>query len=70
MRTTNNGIVSNRFFGNSTVTADITQIDGNFIKRLAVTLGSICCNFETDAEKFGAYARETANLAISLYPWY
>lgn len=33
-------------------------------------LETICCNFAIDAEKFGIYARETANLAISLYPWY
>jgi len=37
---------------------------------LAVILETICCNFTIDAEKFGIYARETANLAISLYPWY
>lgn len=64
--TTNNGNMARRFFGNPIVTAEIIQIDEVLIKRLAVILETICCNFELDAEKFGIYARETANLAISL----
>ncbi|EFN64879.1 hypothetical protein EAG_09126, partial [Camponotus floridanus] len=68
--TTNDGNTSRRFFGNPTVTAEITQIDEIFIKRLAVILETISCNFTIDAEKFGIYAQKTANLAISLYPWY
>lgn len=68
--TSNNGNTSRRFFENPTVTAEITQIDEKLIKRLAVILETICCNFEIDADKFETYARETATLAISLYPWY
>lgn len=70
MGTTNNGNTSRRFFGNPTVTAEITQIDETFIKRLAVILEIISCNFDVDAKKFGMYAHETAQLAVSLYPWY
>jgi len=68
--TANNGNTSRRFFGNPIVTAEIIQIDEIFIKRLAVILETICCNFAVDAKKFGIYAREAANLTISLYPWY
>lgn len=31
---------------------------------------STSSNSNIDAEKFGAYAQETAELAVSLYPWY
>lgn len=58
------------FFGNSTITAEITKIDERVIKRLAVILEIICSGFAIDAIKFARYARDTANLAISLYPWY
>ncbi|XP_067212240.1 uncharacterized protein [Linepithema humile] len=68
--TINNGNTSRRFFGNPTVTAEITQINEILIKRLAVILETINCNFAIDADKFGIYARETANLAISLNSWY
>lgn len=67
---TNNGNTSRRFFRNPIITAEITQIDKVLIKRLNVILVIICCNFAIDAEKFGIYARETANLAVSSYTWY
>ena len=53
--TTNNGNTSRRFFGNSTITAEITKIDERLIKRLAVTLEIICSGFAIDAIKFAKY---------------
>ena len=52
------------------MTASITKIDENLISRLAAIVEVICWNFPIDADKFGEYAKETADLAVSLYPWY
>src|SRR5699024_9905130 len=68
--TTNDGNTSRKFFQNPKITAEITEIDKNLIQRLATILEVICCQSHTNAQKFGIYAKETAGLAISLYPWY
>jgi len=68
--TTNCGNTSRRFFQNYSVTAEITKIDENLIKRLATILEVICCNYIIDADKFHDYALQTAQMAVDLYPWY
>lgn len=67
---TNSGNTSRRFFSDPSITAEITGIDKNLIQRLAVILEVICSSYPIDINKFGVYARETAELAVSLYPWY
>lgn len=68
--TTNDGNVSRRFFGNPSLTAEITKVNQELITRMATILEVINTNHAIDAEKFGKYAEDTANLATSLYPWY
>ena len=67
---TNTGNVSRRFFADPALTASITKVDQNLITRLAVILELISCNYAIDAEKFGKYAKDTADIAVALYRWY
>lgn len=68
--TTNDGNTSRRFFENHEITAEITKIDTDLIRRLATILEVICCQYPIDSNKFRVYAGDTAKLAILLYPWY
>ena len=66
----NTGYTSRIFFRNTSVTAEITQIDENLIRRLGVILELINSNSTMDSDIFGLYTAETAKLAIQLFPWY
>lgn len=70
MGTTNDGNTSRRFFQDPSLTAQITGVDENLIHRFAVILETINCNSLIDAEKFGHYCDETAELYVDLYNWY
>lgn len=66
----NTGNTSRVFFRNPSLTAEITQVSENLIRRLGVILEVINSNSSIDSEKFKSYATETAKLAIEMYPWY
>lgn len=68
--TTSSGNASRRFFGNPSLTAEITGVDETLIQRLAVILEVITCSANIDSSKFVVYAADTVKLAVSLYPWY
>lgn len=66
----NNGNTARRFFKDCTVTSEITGIDKTLIRRLGTILEVINSNAMIDSEKFGLFARETAEIAIQKYSWY
>ena len=67
---TNDGNSARRFFENYEKMAEITRVDATLIWRLSVILKTINVNYEIDPVKFNEYALETADLYITLYPWY
>lgn len=67
---TNDGNTSRRFFENHELSAAITGIDATFIYRLKIILAVLSSGRELHTDKFSAYATETAELYIKLYPWH
>lgn len=67
---TNTGNAARRFFANPETTAEITKLDVNLIRRLAVILQCISSGEKIQVQKFKLYCDETANLFVELYPWY
>ncbi|CAB3239315.1 unnamed protein product [Arctia plantaginis] len=67
---TNDGNTARRFFRNSKLTADITGINLDLIKRFHVILEALSCELEIDPEKFKTYAKETKKLYLVHYSWY
>ncbi|XP_022167164.1 uncharacterized protein LOC111031499 [Myzus persicae] len=68
--TTNDGNTARRFFKNAELTSAITNVDLQLIKRFGVILKTMSSGYEINLEKFEAYTLETAELYVSLYPWY
>lgn len=67
---TNDGNTARRFFRNPELSADITGIDIQLIRRFLVILETISCELEIDAERFQLYAEETRKLYFEHYSWY
>lgn len=67
---TNDGNTSCRFFSQPKLTAEITGINENLIKRFSVILEVITCGAAVDPKKFGIYAYDTAKMFVDLYGWY
>lgn len=65
---TNDGNMSRAFFENDEVTARITGVDQNIIKRLAVILNVINSREMVNGPKFDDYASKTAQLLAQMYP--
>lgn len=70
MGTTNDGNTSRRFFSDPSLTADITGVNENLIRRFTVILQAINSGVHIDPDKFGKYCQETANMYVGLYGWY
>lgn len=68
--TTNDGNTARRFFENYEVSAEITGINPDLIKRFAVILQTISSGQPINTNLFREYCRETAVLYVKLYPWY
>lgn len=67
---TNDGNTSRRFFNDPKKASQITGINVELIRRLSIILGAITSGYSIDAEKYSAYAFETAELYVNLYGWY
>lgn len=67
---TNDGNSAMRFFENPALTAEITGLDENLIRRFAVILQAIASGEKINTINFSAYAKETAELYVHLYNWY
>lgn len=68
--TTNDGNTARRFFENYEVSAEITGIHPDLIKRFAVILQTISSGQLINTNLFREYCKETAMLYVNLYPWY
>lgn len=66
----NDGNTARRFFENSKVSAAITGVKEEVIKRFYVILQVISCGHKINCEIFEQYAIETARKVVDLYPWY
>ncbi|XP_052835600.1 uncharacterized protein LOC128252141 [Drosophila gunungcola] len=65
---TSDGNTSRKFFQSPELSAEITHLDIDLIKRMHTVL--IVVDQDIDEEKFGQYALETASNFVTLYPWY
>lgn len=66
----NDGNTARKFFENQTVSAAITGVDEEVIKRFYIILQVISCGHEVNCERFEQYAIQTARKVVELYPWY
>lgn len=66
----NDGNTARAFFSNPQVSADITGIDVQLIKKFHIILQVISSSHKIDPEKFGEYTRNTAEYFVNLYGWY
>lgn len=67
---TNDGNTAKRFFKNSEISAKITNLNLDLIKKMHTILIVISCGHEIEVEKFRKYAQETAYYFVEKYPWY
>lgn len=68
--TTNDGNTARRFFADSSLSASITGIDEDVIRRFGVVLSTISCGYAINVDAFREYALYTAKLFVEKYPWY
>lgn len=68
--TSNDGNTARKFFAIPEQSAEICKLDANLIKRFAILLQTISCRLPIHTEKFDAYAKETAEMYVTLYDWY
>lgn len=68
--TSNDGNTARRFFKDAEISADITGIDVNLIKRFKTILIALSSGQHIDVEAFRLYCKETAVLHVNLYKWY
>ncbi|CAH0558999.1 unnamed protein product [Brassicogethes aeneus] len=66
----NDGNTARRFFQDSVKSSKITGIYYDLIKRFSIILQTLACGEYINIEKFKEYSRKTAELYVSLYPWY
>lgn len=66
---TNDGNTARRFFANANVTAEITGVSEELIRRFAIILEAISSGYHINAEKNHEYA-QTMQLYLDLYSWY
>lgn len=68
--TTNDGNTARRFFEFPDITAAITGLDEELVRRFAVILQAITSGEVIELMKFKEYARKTAERYVELYDWY
>ncbi|XP_070513010.1 uncharacterized protein [Cardiocondyla obscurior] len=66
----NDGNTARRFFANCQTTSKITGIDEKLIVKFSIILQALASERAIDPSKFEAFAFETAQLYVSIYPWY
>ena len=67
---TNDGNTARRAFNNVDQLSEITGVDKTLLQRFAVILNALSSFSPIDVEKYAKYAMETAQLFVTLYPWY
>ena len=68
--TTNDGNTARRAFQDVDKLGDVTDVDKELLQRFAVILTALSSCSPIDVEKYAQYAMETAQLFVTLYPWY
>ena len=68
--TSNDGNTARRAFGDPPAFSEITGVDQGLIERLQTILEAINSTEPIDADKFGEFAFQTAQLYVQQYPWY
>jgi len=68
--TTNDGNTARTAFKNIVIFAEITELNLELLKRFQTILIAISCQLPLDPLLFGDYCRCTAELYVSIYPWY
>lgn len=66
----NDGNTARRFFENAEVSASITGIDINIIRKFRNIMCIISSGYEINLELFKSYLHDTAKLYVKEYPWY
>ncbi|XP_043478801.1 uncharacterized protein LOC122509098 [Leptopilina heterotoma] len=66
----NDGNTARRFFENYDVSARILGVDSDLMKRVYVILQVMSSGFAVNVNAFQQYSFETAEICVSLYPWY
>lgn len=68
--TSNDGNTARRAFADPPAFSEITGVDQGLIERLQTILEAINSAEPIDADKFGEFAFQTAQLYVQQYPWY
>lgn len=68
--TSNDGNTARKFFKNSTVSAQITNINKNLIDRCCTILSCLSSGYNINKTKFKEFALQTARQLVHEYPWY
>ena len=66
----NDGNTARRAFSDEALFAEITGVSQELIRRFRVILEALSSGFEIDTAKFHQFCSETADMYVSLYPWY
>ncbi|KAK2578835.1 hypothetical protein KPH14_012190 [Odynerus spinipes] len=67
--TTNDGNSARRFFADPVISARATGLDEEIIYRFAVILQAIASGERINSDKFGEYAKTTAEKYVTVYGW-
>lgn len=67
---TNDGNTARRFFQNAELSAEITKIDVNLIKKIHIIMIAVSSGHEIDVDKYRVFAYNTARYFVEKYPWY
>lgn len=68
--TSNTGNVSRTFFTNYKISAEITGVDVEIIRRLGLIMIALSSGYNLNIGPFEDFAKETAQLCVSKYDWY
>lgn len=66
----NDGNTARRFFKNPELSAEITKIDVNLIKKMHIIMIVVSSGHEIDVDKFRDFTQNTARYFVEQYPWY
>ncbi|KAK5648375.1 hypothetical protein RI129_003267 [Pyrocoelia pectoralis] len=66
----NDGNTARRFFKDAELSAEITKIDIELIKKIHIIMIVVSSGHAIDVEKFRQFAHDTARYFVEHYPWY
>lgn len=66
----NDGNTARRFFDNAELSAEITGLDAELIKKIDILLRALSSGYDINLKKIENFALETKNHYLNLYSWY